>query len=98
MPIIEIDGEVGRRKTAVKYFLSLIGRDGGEKMTIVMSKMSAADYRYSIRLACAGENLASELREALELKVTVPRIQQVIRAPIHLGYRKIITKPSMTAT
>ena len=57
------------------------------------SKLSSTQRRALVREACRGDMHASELKNVLNLPVTVRRLQQILKESPLFAYKNMITVP-----
>ena len=92
-----IADKLGRARSTISNFIRHPQRRNSMKSLRNARKFSDTQHRALIREASKGNSSASELKSALNLPVSVRRVQQILRLDPNFTYRKVLKAPLMTA-
>lgn len=93
-----IGRKIGRSDFVVRAFLKSPDTYGAKKTRGCVKKLQPRDIRRLNREASKGKLCARELRNQLELPVSIRRVRQVLRSNPNLVYKKRKGQPKLTKT
>ena len=89
----EIALSLNRSRCAVQSFIKNRNRLKQAEKRGTASKLSSTQRRALVREACKGDMYASELKNVLNLPVTVRCVQKLLKESLLLAYKTMITAP-----
>ena len=97
MSVRNIATRIERSKSAVHQYIVASKQGNNANRPGRKSSISKVQHRAIVRAASTGKQTAREIRDTYGCKVTVRRVQQLLRCAPNLNYRKMVCGPSLSS-